>query len=179
MKNIFLFSAILISSFLQAQTFTPSDKESKVHFVIKNFGINTGGDITGMKGKIKFNAKKPSACSFDVTADISTIDTDNEKRDEHLKTIDFFDIEKYPGIRIESIKIEPGSDLKHFTFKGKLTIKNVTKNIEFPFTAEGKPGGALFTGDFEIKRSDYGIGKEGGTMSDKVKVSLSVFGKAG
>ena len=179
MKNIFLFSAILISSFLQAQTFTPSDKESKVHFVIKNFGINTGGDITGMKGKIKFNAKKPSACSFDVTAEVSTIDTDNEKRDEHLKTEDYFGAGKNPVIRIESTKIEPGSDLKHFTFKGKLTIKNVTKNIEFPFTAEGKPGGALFTGDFEIKRSEYGVGKEGGALSDKVKVSLSVFGKAG
>ena len=179
MKTVFLLSAVLVSSFLHAQTFTPTDKGSKVHFVIKNFGINTGGDIAGMKGKIKFNAKKLSTCSVDVTADVSSIDTDNDKRDEHLKTADFFDLEKYPVIHIESTKVEPGADLKHFTFKGKLTIKNITKNIEFPFTAEGKPGGALFKGDFEIKRSDYGLGKEGGTMSDKVKVSLSVFGKAG
>ena len=179
MKFLFLLSAVLISSFLHAQTFTPSDKGSKVHFVIKNFGINTGGDIAGMKGKINFNAKKLSSCSVDVTANVSTIDTDNDKRDEHLKTTDFFDIEKYPVIHIESTKIEPGADLKHFTFKGKLTIKNVTKNIEFPFTAEAASGGALFKGEFEIKRSDYGIGKEGGTMSDKVKVSLNVFGKDG
>ena len=88
-------------------------------------------------------------------------------------------MEKYPTIHIISTKIEPGADFKHFTFKGKLTIKNITKNIAFPFTAEGKAGGALFKGEFEIKRSDFGIGKDGGTMSDKVKVSLSVFGKAG
>ncbi len=179
MKNIFLFAALLISSFCKAQTFTPADEESKIHFVIKNFAINTGGDISGMKGAIKFNAKKPASASFDVTAAVSTIDTDNEKRDTHLKEVDFFDAVKYPQLRLVSTKILPGKDLKNFIFQGKLTVKNVTKNIVFPFTAESKKGGAVFKGTFDIKRSDYGVGKESATMSDKVKVSLTVFAKAG
>lgn len=179
MKNLFLLAVLLASASVQAQIFTPVDSASKIHFVIKNFGINTGGDISGMKGKIKFNAKKPAAASLDVTTAVSTIDTDNEKRDSHLNEADYFDTEKYPQIHIVSTKIEPGKDLKNFMFRGRLTIKNVTKIIEFPFTAEAKNGGALFSGNFDIKRSDYGIGKQSATLSDKVKVSLTVFAKAG
>lgn len=179
MKNIFLYAALMVSTFGKAQTFTPVDEESKIHFVIKNIGINTGGDISGMKGTIKFNAKKPASASFDVTATVSTIDTDNERRDKHLNEADFFDAEKYPQIRIVSTKILPGKDMKNFIFHGKLTIKNVTKDIVFPFTAVSKKGDALFKGNFEIKRSDFGIGKQSATMSDKVKVSLTVSAKAG
>ena len=179
MKNLFLAIALLLTCSVKAQNFTAVDEGSKVHFVIKNFAINTGGDIGGLKGNIKFDAKHPNTASFDVTAAVSTVDTDNEKRDHHLKSDDFFDAEKYPVIRIVSTSIVAGSDLKHFTFKGNLTIKNVTKAIEFPFTAEGKNGGAVFTGEFEIDRLEYGVGKESATMSDKVKVSLTVFAKAG
>ncbi len=170
---------MLVASSGMTQSFIPIDEESKIHFVIKNIGINTGGDISGMKGTIKFNAKKPASASFDVTTNVSTIDTDNERRDKHLNEADFFDAEKYPQIRIVSTKILPGKDLKNFIFKGKLTIKNVTKDITFPFMAESKKGVALFKGSFEINRLDYGIGKQSATMSDKVKVSLTVSAKAG
>ncbi len=179
MKNLFVFTALLISSLTYAQTFTPIDEESKIHFVVKNFGINTGGDISGVKGTIKFNAKKPASAAMDVTAKVSTIDTDNEKRDTHLNEADYFDTEKYPEIRMVSTKILPGKDLKNFIFQGKLTIKNVTKIIVFPFTAVSKKDLAVFKGDFEIKRSDFGIGKPSATLSDKVKVSLTVSAKAG
>ena len=179
MKRLFFIAVLFAATNLKAQTFIPQDEGSKLHFTVKNFGINTGGDVTGMEGKIVFDAKRPAAASFDVTVKVSTIDTDNDKRDEHLKTDDFFDAEKYPLIHIVSSSVKQGADLKHFVFTGKLTIKNVTKIISFPFTAEGKNGGALFSGEFEIDRLDYTIGKESSTMSDKVKVSLSAFAKAG
>lgn len=179
MKNLFVFAALLISALSYGQTFTPVDEESKIHFVVKNFGINTGGDISGMKGTMKFNAKKPASASFDVTANVSTIDTDNEKRDTHLNEADYFDTEKYPQIRLVSTQILPGKDLKNFIFYGKLIIKNISKNVVFPFTAESKKGLAIFKGNFEIIRSDFGIGKSSATLSDKVKVSLTVSAKAG
>ena len=179
MKYLILIAGLISSTFSMAQVFTPVDEGSKIHFVIKNFGINTGGDLTGMQGKINFDAKKTAAASFDVTVKVSTVDTDNEKRDEHLKSDDYFDAEKYPVIHIVSTAITPGADMMHFNFKGKLTIKNVTKTISFPFTAQQKNGGAIFAGDFEIDRIDYGVGKESSVMSDKVKISLSVFAKAG
>ena len=179
MKYLILIAALIFSKVSAAQTFTPQDQGSKIHFVIKNFGINTGGDLSGVQGKIIFDAKKPAAASFDVTVNVSTIDTDNGKRDEHLKSDDYFDTEKYPVMHIVSTSITKGTDLMHFNFTGKLTIKNVTKTISFPFTAQGKTGGAIFAGNFEIDRVDYGVGKESSVMSDKVKISLSVFAKAG
>ena len=178
MQKIFLVAVILFTATIsKAQNFIPTDEGSKIHFTIKNFAINTGGDLSGVKGTIKFDAKKPAEASMDVTVDVVTIDTDNDKRDNHLRNEDFFDATKYPTIHIVSSSITKGADLKHFNFKGKLTIKNVTRDIQFPFTAEGKDGGAVFSGDFEINRLDFGVGKESATMSDKVKVSLTVFAK--
>lgn len=180
MKSIIFIALMLVATAANSQTsFVPTDTGSKIHFVVRNFGINTGGDLTGAAGKIKFDARQPAASSFDITVNVATIDTDNEKRDNHLKSEDFFDATKYPQIHIVSTSITKGTDLMHFNFKGKLTIKNVTKTIGFPFTAQQRPGGALFEGEFEIDRLDYTVGKSSATMSDKVKVSLSVFGKAG
>ncbi len=178
MKKILLVVALFSAVIMQAQNFTPTDEGSKLHFVIKNIGINTGGDIAGMKGKIKFDAKRPSSSLFNVTVDVNTIDTDNDKRDGHLKRDDYFDAEKFPTIHLLSSEITQAADLKHFIFKGNLTIKNVAKLIEFPFTAEAKDGGAFFAGEFEINRIDYGVGKESAALSNKVIINLKVFAKA-
>lgn len=178
MKKLLFIALLFISSSLQAQNFTPTDSGSKLHFVIKNIGINTGGDIAGIKGTIKFDAKKPSSSSFDVTVAVSTLDTDNSKRDAHLKSDGYFDVQKYPTIHLVSTEIKPGIDFKHFIFKGNLTIKNVTKPVEFPFTAEGKNGGAFFAGQFQISRIDFGVGKESVALANKVIIKLSVFAKA-
>ena len=178
MKKLFFIFSFFIGALAEAQNFVPTDDGSKVHFVIKNLGINTGGDITGLKGKIVFNARNTSLCFFDVSVAVKTIDTDNGKRDEHLKKKEYFDEATYPTIHLVSTKIEPGKDLKNFIFRGNLTIKNITKAISFPFTAEGKSGGALFVGSFDINRVEFGIGKESFSLSNKIKVTLSAFAKA-
>ncbi len=179
MKNT-LFLAILLFSFasLYAQkTLTPQNEGSKIHFVIKNMAINTGGDLSNLKGTIKIDAAKPASSSVDVTVDVSTIDTDNDKRDGHLKNADFFDAAKYPVIRIASTKIEPTGTLGSYVFHGNLTIKDVTKAITFPFTAASDGTGYIFNGGFELNRLDYGLGKSSATMSDDVKVELKVYAK--
>lgn len=178
MKKLFSSLFLFISVWVNAQNYSPTDDGSKLHFVIKNLGINTGGDISGLKGKIIFDAKNTSKCFFDVTAAVKTIDTDNGKRDEHLKKEEYFDVATYPVIHLVSTKIEPGADLKHFIFKGNLTIKNITKPISFPFTAQGKSGGALFVGFFEINRVDFGVGKQSFSLSNKIKVTLNAFAKS-
>lgn len=178
MKKILVCLPLFISVLAKAQMYLPKDDGSKLHFVIRNLGINTGGDFTGLKGKIIFDAKNINKCFFDVTVSVKTIDTDNGKRDEHLKKEEYFDATNYPVIHLVSTKIEPGSDLRHFIFKGNLTIKNTTKPISFPFTADVKTGGALFAGSFEINRIDFGVGKESFSLSNKIKVSLNAFAKA-
>ena len=155
----------------------PVDEGSKVHFVIKNLGINTGGDLTGLKGSIVLNQKKPTASSADVTVNVSTIDTDNERRDGHLNKEDYFDVAKFSTMRIKSTSITAGTGAGNYNFAGTLTIKDVTKNISFPFSVVPSGANYMFSGDFSINRLDYGIGKESATMSDDVKVSLQVIAK--
>jgi len=179
MKNS-LFLAILLFSFIGVfaqKTLVPTDEGSKIHFVIKNFGINTGGDLAGLKGTIKFDPQHPQVSDIDVTVQVNTIDTDNERRDKHLKNDDFFDAEKYPVIRINSSKIEATTTAATYMFTGNLTIKDVTREVRFPFTAKPSGAGYVFEGEFSINRLDYHVGGESATMSDDVKVSLKAFAK--
>src|SRR5690242_1476050 len=88
------------------QRYIPQDAGSKVHFTIKNFGIKTGGDLSGLKGEIYFFTSDLAACRFDVTVDPSTVDTENDSRDRHLKGAEYFDVEKFPVIEIASTKVD-------------------------------------------------------------------------
>src|ERR1700709_1063759 len=102
----FLPCIFLISSSIYAQRYIPGDEGSKVHFTIKNFGIKTGGALSGLKGEIFFFTSDLTPRRFNVTDDASTVDTDNESRDSHLKGSEYFDAEKFPVIAITSTKID-------------------------------------------------------------------------
>jgi len=180
MKKIILITLGFISSlFAVAQNYKPADDDSKVHFTIKNFGINTGGTFSGLKGNIFFDPANLSTATFDVSVDVKTIDTDIENRDEHLKGENYFDAEKYPAITIKSSRIKSTSKLQEYNFTGTLTMHGVIKIISFPFTAVSRGNDYLFSGEFEINRLDYGVGGSSSVLSKIAKVSLSVLAKKG
>lgn len=162
-----------------SQNYTPVDNRSNVHFTIRNFGINTGGDLAGLKGTIYFNPANLSASDFNVSVDVKTIDTDSKNRDEHLISDRYFDAEKYPVLLIKSTKINTTNKTKSgvYYFTGKLIMHGVTKGISFPFTATPQGNDYLFTGNFELSRLDYSVGESSAVMSKTVKVSLSVLAK--
>ncbi|WP_114791569.1 YceI family protein [Niabella yanshanensis] len=171
---ILLAASLYMSGF--AQNLTPSDADSKISFVIKNMGVNVDGSLTGLKGKMSFNPKKIAASHFDVTVDVNTINTDNKRRDEHLKKDDFFDVEKYPTIGIKTTGIQAKGNNVYFA-KAVLTMHGVSKNIQFDFTATPVKGGYQFKAEFSVDRKEYGVGGNSMTMGDNVKVSLDVVGK--
>lgn len=179
MKLGFLLSGLfLLSGFVNAQkVLVPQSESSKVHFVIKNLGINTGGDLTGLEGKIFINEKDISKSYADVTVKVETIDTDNERRDKHLRSADYFEAAKYPTIRIVSTGITKNAKGAGFIFTGNITIKETTKSISFPFTVLKNTEGYLLAGEFTINRLDFAVGGNSSTMSDNVKVELSIFAK--
>ncbi len=162
-----------------AQNYTPVDAGSKVHFVIKNFGINTGGDFTGLKGMITFFPDSLAGSKFDVTVAASTVDTDNGMRDKNLVSDEYFDATKFPLIQLVSTKITRTNKTAngYYYFTGNLIIKGVTKSISFPFQAKKINGDYLFTGDFQIERTDFGVGEKNIVLSDEVAISLSVMAK--
>ncbi|MEP7254208.1 MAG: YceI family protein [Ferruginibacter sp.] len=174
----FFISLLVCVNLLIAQsTLTPVDEGSSVHFVIKNFGIKTGGDFKGLKGTVKFDPANFGASVFDVSVDANTIDTDNESRDGHLRKAEYFDVEKYKTIHFKSTKVVLSSAKGRFYVFGDLTIKGVTKPVEFGFGATPKSGGYVFDGEFSINRRDFGVGGSSISMSDNLTLSLSVFAK--
>lgn len=166
-----IFVATSISLFTTAQTLTPTDEGSKVSFTIKNMGINVEGSLSGLKGKINFDPKKLSSSAFNVSVDVSTINTNNEKRDAHLLKSDFFDEAKYPEISIKTTSIQAKANNVYFA-KATLIMHGVSKNIQFDFIAKPNSNGYHFTGGFSINRLDYGVGGTSMTMSDKVNIKF-------
>ena len=177
-RNILAF-VILLSINARSQNYTPSDEGSKVHFIIKNFGINTGGDFSGLKGQIVFSPEEVADSKFDVTVSVSTIDTDNEMRDKNLASDEYFDAAKFPVIKMVSTRISKTNKTTDgfYFFTGDLTIKGVTKSVSFPFQVKKINDGYLFTGSFDLDRTDFGVGEKNIVLSNKVSVSLSVTAK--
>lgn len=178
MKRIVLGIPIfLISLIVSAQAYTPVDNGSKVHFVIDNFGISTGGDFKGLAGSIKFDPANIATADFDVTVDANTINTDISSRDSHLRKSEYFDVDNYPKIAFKSTKITKTNKDGYFYIFANITIKKVTKEVKFPFTAMAKEGGYLFEGSFKLNRRDFGVGGNSISLSDNLTVSLSIFAK--
>ncbi len=173
-----LITGFLCMNFVIAQkALIPTDQGSKVHFVIKNFGIRTGGDLSGLNGTIKFDQGNIALWSFDVTVKANTIDTDNDTRDGHLRKSEYFDAAKYPDIHMISSKITATEKPGIYLFIGNLTIKGVTKPVQFTFKVNKAGDGFIFSGDFSINRRDFGVGGSSVSLSDNLKVSLSIFAK--
>ncbi len=142
------------------------------------------GQFNEYDGKVIFDANDLAASKIDVTIQTASINTNVEKRDAHLKTVDFFDAEKFSTITFVSKAIAKEGD--QYKVTGDLTLKGVTKEIAFPVTIAGpvkSPKGDAVIGieaSFKINRQDYGITwnkalDNGGFMvSDEVNVNISV-----
>lgn len=168
-----LLLAIGLTMQVQAQSYEPTDAGSKVKFTIKNFSINTTGSFTGLKGAIVFDAANPSKSTFEVSVDANTVNTGTESRDNHLRKEDYFNVKDHPRISFKSDKITAQGN--GFTMNGKLTMKGVTKEISFPFTAVAKDKGYLFEGSLQLNRKDYNVGGNSFVLGDNVTIDLSVF----
>lgn len=179
MNQLLLIFFLIFPFAVPAQKYNPVDAGSKVHFTIKNFGISTGGDFTGLKGEISFNPQDLTNSDFDVSVSVATIDTDNESRDENLRSDEYFNAVKFPSIRMKSVKINKTSKTNegYYYFTGNLTIRDSTHQISFPFKAEKLNENYRFTGEFEINRLHYNIGEQSMVLSDNVKISLNVIAK--
>lgn len=158
------------------QALVPVDAGSKIHFTIKNFGFNTGGDFGGLKGSILFNPANPGASTINVTVDANTINTDNKKRDEHLRKAEYFDVAKYPVLQFISTKVIKAAD-GSYSMAGTMIIKGVSKVVSFPFKVTTLSVGYLFQCNIELNRQDFGVGGSSAVLSDNLKVALSIFAK--
>jgi polyisoprenoid-binding protein YceI len=170
---VFLFAAFGKLAYAQ---YKPVDIGSDIQFKVRNFGFNVSGSLTGLSGRIKFDPELPAEASFDVSVDPNTINTGIDMRDDHLKKFSYLDAKDHPTIRIVSDRIVPAGHKAVYTFYGKLTIKDHTQPVTFPFTAEATQGGYHFNGMFTINRKDFDVGGSS-TISDEIQISLSIIAK--
>jgi len=168
---------IFLSASLFAQSYIPKDDGSKVHFVIKNFGVATGGDFTGLSGTIKFDPNNLAIANFDVSVDAKTVDTDIESRDKDLRKSTYFDVENHPKLTFKSTRVTKTNKDGYLYMFGNITIKGVTKEVKFPFKATAKDGGYFFEGNFKLNRRDFGVGGKSISLADELTVTLSVLAK--
>ena len=136
-------------------------------------GINANGNISGFKGDIQFDTDHLDASTITASVDVNTINTDNETRDNHLKSDSYFDAAKYPAISIKSVSFKHKSG-NNYTGIFNLAIKDKTNQVELPFTYAETGNTASFKGTLQIKRSDYGIGSKSMIMSNDVTISIGV-----
>jgi polyisoprenoid-binding protein YceI len=116
--------------------------------------------------------------SFAVTIKAESVDTGVQKRDDHLRSDDFFNVKQFPEITFKSTKVEgSGNELK---VTGDLTLHGVTKSVTIPLKVNGPgefPPGTQrvgFSGQFTIKRTDYGMTTMVGPVGDEVTLVINV-----
>ena len=177
MIKTLLYISLLTNLCGYGQALLPVDKESKVKFSIRNLGMNVTGSFTGLEGKISFDEKNLGVSSFEATVDVNTINTGIGARNNHLRKEEYFDVKNFPRIRLVSTKVTASNKAGTYFLFGKLTIKNTTLDISFPFTATPQDGGYLFNGEFKLNRRDYGVGGSSFTISDNLTVNLAVLAK--
>ncbi len=136
---------------------------SELTFKIKHLMIsNVSGSFKNFSAKVETDETDFTTAKIDLTAEMDSISTNNEQRDVHLRSSDFFEVEKFPQMKFTSTEIKQTDD-ESFDLHGNLTIKGVTKpvklNMEFngivhdPYGQE--KAGFLVSG--KINRSDWGI----------------------
>ena len=185
MKRLLL-SVLLMAPALSAvhgETYDIDPAHTNVGFVVRHMMVsNVHGRFGQVAGSFDYDAKDASKWKADAVIQTASVDTGIEKRDNHLRTPDFFDAAKYPTIEFKSTGVEKGKD-GAVTLKGTLTMHGVTKPVSLAVEFVGANSDprmgtrAGFSATGKLKRTDFGVGKPGGGMvSEDIKIEIDVEG---
>jgi len=176
-------ASILAAGALYAGTYNVDQSHSHVGFKIKHMMIsNVKGNFNNFNGSFVYDEKTKKIQQLNGTVVVDSINTDNTKRDNHLKSADFFDSTKYPNITFNVDKIEGEKAY------GKLTLKGVTKDVVFEIEVNGAitdPWGnkrVALELEGDINRKDYGLiwnkALEAGgvVVGEKVEIEVELEG---
>ena len=130
---------------------------SEINFVADSRMLSAHGFFGKWEADVKLDAAKWENSSVAITIDAASINTRVERRDGHLRSADFFDVEKHPNITFKSVSVKStGANTLDIT--GDLTVRGTTKRITVPATMVFYEGGmGRFRGQFTINRMDYGV----------------------
>jgi polyisoprenoid-binding protein YceI len=148
---------------IPAGDFKIDPAHSRIGFAVRHLEINwVEGRFKEFEGTVHYDDKDVTKSSVEFTAKVASIDTEVEARDKHLRTADFFEVEKYPTMTFKSTRVE-SKGKGGYVLHGDLTLKGVTKQVQLPFSITGAvkdPWGNTRFGvqaQTKINRRDFGI----------------------
>ncbi|NLK66562.1 MAG: polyisoprenoid-binding protein [Campylobacteraceae bacterium] len=176
-----LAASMLFVNLANAKEYVLDTAHTEVGFKVKHMQVsNTKGNFGEFSGELDFDTDKRVLNKLNAVIKMNSINTNNDKRDDHLRTAEFFDVEKYPEMKFEMTKFIPDSDdSDEGKVIGNLTIKDVTKEIELDYEFGGlakneqidKVG---FTLEGEIDRTAFNVGDAGFAIGSNVKIEIEV-----
>jgi polyisoprenoid-binding protein YceI len=168
-------------------TYTIDRSHSQVAFSVRHFFTRVPGQFNDFEGTVTYDDKDITKSAVDVTIKTASVYTNNERRDNHLRSGDFFAADSFPAMTFKSTKITPGGENK-VKVDGNLTIRGITRpvTLDATFLGAGSMGQmglrAGWTATTTINRKDFNVLwnralDQGGTMlSDDVVVQLDIEG---
>jgi polyisoprenoid-binding protein YceI len=187
-KFSFAVLAMLItaSAFAATEAFSIDKNHSEATFQVRHMVSRVSGKFDDFGGTISVDRANPGVSSVEFTIKTPSINTGVADRDKHLRSADFFEVEKFPEITFKSTSIKPSSKKDVYDVTGNFTMHGVTKTITLPVEflgfAKGPRGKEVagFTAKTTINRKDYGIVwnralDAGGTLlSDDVDITVNI-----
>jgi polyisoprenoid-binding protein YceI len=181
---VLAFAALLVggaSSVRAADEYALDDMHTAVTFKISHIGLSlTYGRFDDVAGSFTLDKVDSAKSSFALTIKTESVDTNNKKRDDHLRSPDFFNAKQFPTITFKSTAVK--AIKQGYQVTGDLTLHGVTKSVTFILEGGGTaefPKGMLRTGfstDLALKRSDFGMDKLVGAVGDDVFIAISFEG---
>jgi polyisoprenoid-binding protein YceI len=167
-----LFAALLFTGFTgaaalaQSSNWTIDKNHAEITFSIRHMGVSTvRGSISGITGDVVWDGKNPATASVNATIDANTLSTNNEARDKHLKSSDFFNVAQDPTLSFKSTSIQRVHGKLQVT--GELTLTGITKpvtlDVEGPTAPQkGMQGGQVIglSATGVVHRSDFNFGSK-------------------
>lgn len=173
MKNLFypLAAALIL---LTSATFltTPIKYVVQEGFKIEFKSKDPSGVFKDLEGHIEFDKGDLDNSKVDFKIKVSSINTGNGMQNKKAQTAEWFNASKYPDITFKSNKITEANGT--YYVYGNLKIKGTSKTYKVPMNVSEKEKGMTLTGSFTVKRSDFKVGKPGGTVPDGMKITYSI-----
>lgn len=183
MLRTFLVPMALVAALpaLASDTYVIDASHSEISFKIRHLLAKTSGRFTNFAGAIVIDEKDITKSSVEVTIEATSINTDSEGRDKHLRSEEFFDVAKFPKITFKSSAVREVEKGK-LEITGEFNMRGVAKKITFPITNAGtgkgmRPGSVVagfIDGALKLNRNEFGIKAYPGALGDDVEISLNI-----
>lgn len=188
MKKLILIATALFvlgPATVMASAWKVDPPHSSIRFEIKHIYATVSGRFADFSGQVLFDPASPGKSKFDFTVKVDSINTGNAKRDNHLRSPDFFDATKYPEMVFESTRVQKKDD-HTYVLEGNMTVKDVTKDVKLEMTYWGQKQNPLdkkvmvsgFDIRFKIDRLGYHVGGgkffKMGVVGKEVSVFISL-----